>query len=229
MKPPVPAKRLPKALPLADVEAILQAAGDGGTALASRDKALLEVLYGTGARISEAVGLDVDDLDLEVGVVKLAGKGGKQRLVPIGSYAVSALQAYLGGARLDLVRAPGKTRANVAAVFLNSRGGRLSRQSAWLVLGKAAERAGVTVDVSPHTLRHSYRHPPARRGSRCPRRPGAARPRLSDDNADLHPGHRRQAPRGLRHLPPPRPLLLTIRRFWCEIRRLWCDHPQVVV
>jgi integrase/recombinase XerD len=156
VKPPVPAKRLPKALPLADVEAILRAAGDAGTTLASRDQALLELLYGTGARISEAVGLDVDDLDLEGGVVKLAGKGGRQRLVPVGSYAVRALQAYLGGPRLELVRAPGKGRPSVSAVFLNSRGGRLSRQSAWLVLGKAAERAGVTTEVSPHTLRHSY-------------------------------------------------------------------------
>jgi integrase/recombinase XerD len=154
--PPAPAKRLPKALPIADVEAILQAAGDGGTALASRDRALLEVLYGTGARISEAVGLDIDDLDLEEGVVRLAGKGGKQRLVPVGSYAIAALAGYLGGARLDLLRAPGSARRSASAVFLNSRGGRLSRQSAWLVLGRAAERAGVTADVSPHTLRHSY-------------------------------------------------------------------------
>ncbi len=156
VKPPVPAKRLPKALPIAEIEAILAAAGQAGTTLASRDQALLEVLYGTGARISEAVGLDIDDLDLQGGVVKLAGKGGKQRLVPIGSYAVRALLGYLSGARVDLVRAPGKTHRSVAAVFLNARGGRLSRQSAWLVLSKAAERAGVTTDVSPHTLRHSY-------------------------------------------------------------------------
>ncbi len=156
VKPPVPAKRLPKALPLADVEAILAASGAGGTALASRDQALLELLYGSGARISEAVGLDVDDLDLDVGVVRLAGKGGKQRLVPIGSYAVSALQTYLSGPRLDLVRTPGKTPSVVAAVFLNARGGRLSRQSAWTVLRKAAGRAGVAAEVSPHTLRHSF-------------------------------------------------------------------------
>jgi integrase/recombinase XerD len=154
--PPAAAKRLPKALPIGDVEAILQAAGDGGTALASRDRALLEVLYGTGARISEAVGLDIDDLDLVDGVVRLAGKGGKQRLVPVGSYAIAALGGYLGGPRLDLLRAPGNARRSASAVFLNSRGGRLSRQSAWLVLRRAAERAGVTADVSPHTLRHSY-------------------------------------------------------------------------
>ena len=152
VKPPSPAKRLPKALPLADVEAILAAAGAPETALAKRDRALLEVLYGTGARISEAVGLDVDDLDLTDGTVLLRGKGGKQRLVPVGSYAVAAVTAYLTGARPGLVtgRSPG------GALFLNSRGGRLSRQSAWAVLVRAAERAGVTADVSPHTLRHSF-------------------------------------------------------------------------
>jgi integrase/recombinase XerD len=158
VKPPAPAKRLPKALPLADVEAILEAAGSPGTALALRDRALLEVLYGTGARISEAVGLDVDDIDgLDTGedgasTVLLRGKGGKQRLVPVGSYAVEAVTAYLTRARPGLVtgRSPG------GALFLNSRGGRLSRQSAWTVLVKAAERAGVTADVSPHTLRHSF-------------------------------------------------------------------------
>ena len=85
VKPPTPAKRLPKALPLADVEAILEAAGSSGTTLALRDRALLEVLYGTGARISEAVGLDVDDLDLVDSTVLLRGKGAKERLVPVGS------------------------------------------------------------------------------------------------------------------------------------------------
>ena len=155
MKPPSPAKRLPKALPLADVEAILAAAGAPGTALALRDQALLEVLYGTGARISEAVGLDVDDLDLTDGTVLLRGKGGKQRLVPVGSYAVEAVTAYLtrSPARRSV---DGATLAGGGALFLNARGGRLSRQSAWAVLVRAAERAGVTADVSPHTLRHSF-------------------------------------------------------------------------
>ena len=157
VKPPTPTKRLPKALPLADGEAILEAAGAPGTTLALRDRALLEVLYGTGARISEAVGLDVDDLDLpepsdEVGTVLLRGKGGKERLVPIGSYAREAVDAYLVRGRPELVGAGRGT----PALFLNARGGRLSRQSAWSVLVKAAERAGVTVDVSPHTLRHSF-------------------------------------------------------------------------
>jgi len=152
VKPPAPAKRLPKALPLSDVEAILEAAGAAGTTLALRDRALLEVLYGTGARISEAVGLDVDDLDTVDGTVLLRGKGSKERLVPVGSYALEAVDAYLVRGRPELVAAGSGT----AALFLNARGGRLSRQSAWAVLVRAAERAGVTRDVSPHTLRHSF-------------------------------------------------------------------------
>ncbi|MFN8195176.1 MAG: site-specific tyrosine recombinase XerD [Nocardioidaceae bacterium] len=152
VKPPAPAKRLPKALPLGDVEAILEAAGEAGTTLALRDRALLEVLYGTGARISEAVGLDVDDLDLEDGTVLLRGKGSKERLVPVGSFAREAVTAYLVRGRPELVAAGTGT----PALFLNARGGRLSRQSAWAVLTRAAQRAGVTKDVSPHTLRHSF-------------------------------------------------------------------------
>lgn len=155
VKPPSPAKRLPKALPLSDVEAILEAAGAPGTPLALRDRALLEVLYGTGARISEAVGLDVDDVDTDAGAegtVLLRGKGGKERMVPVGSYALEAVSAYLVRGRPVLLSA-GK---GTPALFLNARGGRLSRQSAWAVLVKAAERAGVTKDVSPHTLRHSF-------------------------------------------------------------------------
>jgi len=159
VKPPTPAKRLPKALPLGDVEAILDAAGSPGTPLALRDRALLEVLYGTGARISEATNLDVDDVsaaDGVDGVVRLLGKGSKERMVPIGSYAREALSAYLVRGRPDLVsRAPAGT-AGTPALFLNARGGRLSRQSAWAVLQKAAERAGITKHVSPHTLRHSF-------------------------------------------------------------------------
>ncbi|GAA1975778.1 site-specific tyrosine recombinase XerD [Nocardioides panacihumi] len=152
VRPPRPAKRLPKALPLADVEAILDTAGAPGTTLALRDRALLEVLYGTGARISEAVGLDVDDVDLVDGAVLLRGKGGKQRLVPIGSYARTAVEAYLVRGRPELASVGGAG----GALFLNARGGRLSRQSAWTVLVRAADRAGVTHDVSPHTLRHSF-------------------------------------------------------------------------
>jgi len=154
VRPPAPARRLPKALPLADVEAILGASGAAGTTLALRDRALLEVLYGTGARISEAVGLDVDDLDRVDATVLLRGKGGKDRIVPIGSYALEAVDAYLTRARPELAAVGTPERAG--ALFLNARGGRLSRQSAWTVLVKAADRAGVTRDVSPHTLRHSF-------------------------------------------------------------------------
>jgi len=152
VKPPAPRRRLPKALSVEEVAAILSTADSGGTALALRDRALLEVLYGTGARISEAVGLDVDDLDIESGTVLLSGKGGKQRVVPVGSYALTAVEEYLVRGRPQLVAA-GK---GTAALFCNARGGRLSRQSAWAVLVRTAQRAGVTKDVSPHTLRHSF-------------------------------------------------------------------------
>jgi integrase/recombinase XerD len=158
VRPPQATKRLPKALPLSDVEAILEAAGSAGTTLASRDRALLEVLYGTGARISEAVGLDIDDLDRTEATVLLRGKGGKQRLVPVGSYAMDAVEDYLVRSRPDLVSASTDPRraAGAGAMFLNARGGRLSRQSAWAILDKAAVRAGVATAVSPHTLRHSF-------------------------------------------------------------------------
>lgn len=159
VKPPAPAKRLPKALKLGEVEAILEAAGAAGTTLAMRDRALLEVLYGTGARISEAVGLDVDDLDMgesdEEASVLLRGKGSKERIVPVGRFAREAVAAYVVRARPELV-ANASSTSNGGALFLNARGGRLSRQSAWSVIVKAADAAGVAAEVSPHTLRHSF-------------------------------------------------------------------------
>jgi integrase/recombinase XerD len=158
--PPTPPRRLPKAITLAEVERLLAASGPGPDDPSAdprmlRDRALLEFLYGTGARISEATGLDVDELHLDADpVVRLAGKGGKQRVVPVGSYAVRALQAYLVRARPALAAA--SRRISVSpAVFLNARGGRLTRQGAWGVLHAAAERARLP-DVSPHTLRHSF-------------------------------------------------------------------------
>ncbi len=154
IKPPRPPSRLPKALTVEQVEAILEAAAGPGTTLSARDRTLLEVLYGTGARISEAVGLDIDDLDLEEGSVLLRGKGGKQRIVPLGSYACTAVRDYLTASRPALVSGTGA--GSGAALFLNARGGRLSRQSAWTVLNRAATRAGITSDVSPHTMRHSF-------------------------------------------------------------------------
>ena len=152
VRPPAPPRRLPKAIAVEQVEALLQAAGADETPRSVRDRALLEVLYGSGARISEAVGLDVDDVDLTSHVVRLRGKGGKDRIVPLGSFARAAVEAYLVRARPVLVAAGGGT----PALFLNARGGRLSRQSAWTVLRNAAERAGLSVEVSPHTLRHSF-------------------------------------------------------------------------
>jgi integrase/recombinase XerD len=151
VKPPVPARRLPKALPVEDVAALIAAAAEE-TPRGLRDRALLELLYATGARISEAVGLDLDDIDAADAAVLLRGKGDKDRVVPVGRMALAALSDYLVRGRPALVGAGRGT----PALFVNSRGGRLSRQSAWTVLRRAAERAGVTAAVSPHTLRHSF-------------------------------------------------------------------------
>jgi len=173
VRPPAPARRLPKALPVDTVTKLLDTAS-GTDPRGLRDRALLELLYATGARISEAVGLDVDDVaDLgrtidapagapAVSVVRLRGKGSKERLVPVGSYAVRAVQAYLVRGRPSLAAAGGLGRSGAGALFLNNRGGRLSRQSAWQALQDTAQRAGITAGnhvsggVSPHTLRHSF-------------------------------------------------------------------------
>ncbi|GAB3019651.1 site-specific tyrosine recombinase XerD [Mycobacterium bourgelatii] len=155
VRPPTPGRRLPKSLTVDEVLALLEAAGGDNAAdgpLTLRNRALLELLYSTGARISEAVGLDVDDIDTQARSALLRGKGGKQRLVPVGRPAVAALDAYLVRGRPDLARRGRGT----PAIFLNARGGRLSRQSAWQVLQDAAERAGITAGVSPHMLRHSF-------------------------------------------------------------------------
>ena len=155
VRPPAPPKRLPKAISVQEVEALLAAAGADESPRGLRDRALLELLYGCGARISEAVGLDVDEVDLAPdgsGTVRLRGKGSKERVVPVGSYARAAVSAYLVRGRPALVAA-GK---GSPALFLNARGGRLSRQSAWTVLRATGERAGITREISPHTLRHSF-------------------------------------------------------------------------
>ncbi|MGC4173935.1 site-specific tyrosine recombinase XerD [Demequina sp.] len=146
-------KKLPHPVSTSEVAAILEHASVGDGPAPLRDRALLEFLYGSGARISEATGLDIDDISLEPGAeaVLLRGKGRKERVVPLGSYAAEALSAYLVRGR-EALAASGR---GTPAVFLNSRGGRLSRQSAWNILHAAAERAGVP-NVSPHTLRHSF-------------------------------------------------------------------------
>jgi integrase/recombinase XerD len=149
--PPALPVRLPRTLSVDEVEQLLAGCiGDGSSALRSR--ALLELLYSTGARISEAVGLDVDDLDTTARTVLLRGKGGKQRIVPVGRPALAAVDAYLVRGRPALA-ARGR---GSPALLLNARGARLSRQSAWHALRAAADAAGLTADVSPHTLRHCF-------------------------------------------------------------------------
>ncbi|WP_420371877.1 site-specific tyrosine recombinase XerD [Ornithinimicrobium pratense] len=156
--PPTPPRRLPSVLSVYDVERLLQAAAVGDTPAALRDRALLELLYGSGARVSEAVALDLDDLELgreedgTGGVVHLFGKGSKERIVPLGRYARQALDTWVVRGR------PGMARAGTGtpAVFVNARGGRLSRQSAWNAIKAAAARADLRTKVSPHTLRHSF-------------------------------------------------------------------------
>jgi integrase/recombinase XerD len=165
--PPKVAKRLPKAITVTEVENLLSAASLGDSPAALRDRAMLEVLYGSGARISEVVGLDLDDIDFvdmgpdskssdssdsAPGSVRLVGKGSKERVVPLGSYAREAVTAYTVRARPSMaLRGKG-----TPAVFLDLRGGRLSRQGAWAAIHAAAERAGLADTVSPHTLRHSF-------------------------------------------------------------------------
>ncbi|MFC7374411.1 MULTISPECIES: site-specific tyrosine recombinase XerD [unclassified Brachybacterium] len=152
--------RLPHPLTIEQVEALLEAAGRPGTGRdaterALRDRALLEVLYGTGARISEATGLDLDDIDREQRAAILRGKGDKQRVVPVGRYALDALDAYLTRGRPVLA----SRGTGTPAVFLGSRGTRLTRQAAWQVIQRVAGDADLgelTEPISPHTLRHSY-------------------------------------------------------------------------
>lgn len=153
VRPPRQLRRLPKAISVDDVERLIAASGPEGSPLTMRNRALLELLYGTGARISEAVGLAVEDVDLSPRKqqVRLRGKGGRGRLVPLGRFAGEALGAYLTGARPGIA-AQGR---GSSGLFLNARGGRLTRQGAWEVLQAAAERGGLA-GISPHILRHSF-------------------------------------------------------------------------
>jgi integrase/recombinase XerD len=151
LTPPKLPKRLPKALSIAEVEALLDACA-GEDEVSIRDRAVLELLYATGARITEIVSLNVDDITDAEGMVRVRGKGNKQRLVPVGSYARTALDAYLVRVR-PVFSARG---SSTPALFLGPRGARMSRQSAWLVIQSAAERAHLAGHVSPHSLRHSF-------------------------------------------------------------------------
>ena len=148
--PPKLPLRLPKAITIEQMASVL-AATDGDEIQAMRDKALLELLYATGARVSEAVALNVDDV-IDGDVVRLFGKGSKQRIVPVGSFAQAAIDAYLVRAR-PVFSARGKA---TPALFLGARGQRVSRQNAWLIIRAAAERAQLGIEISPHTFRHSF-------------------------------------------------------------------------
>ena len=159
VKPPAPARRLPKAISLSEIEKLLSASGpEAGDDVAIalnpvrvRDRALLELLYATGGRVSEIINLDLDDL-IDPTLIRLFGKGGKERVVPVGSYAQRAVENYLIRVRPTLAAA-GK---GTPALFLNQRGSRLSRQTAWQIIAQAAEAAGLSGHISPHTLRHSF-------------------------------------------------------------------------
>lgn len=154
--PPRIPRRLPKALPYSSVERLIDATGDPATVVGSRDRALVELLYGTGTRISEVVGLDVDDVDVETATVVVTGKGDKQRLLPIGGAARTAIAEYLTRGRPALAQAASGKRRPGAALFLGAKGSRMSRQAAWEVIRRSAQAAGLDGHVGPHTLRHSY-------------------------------------------------------------------------
>lgn len=152
VSPPATGRHLPDTLSVDEVARLIHAipTSDIATPVDIRDRALVEILYGTGARISEATGLMVDDVAHAPEVLRITGKGSRQRLVPYGSMAQAAVEDYLVRAR------PGLSKGKSHALFLNQRGGPLSRQSAWAALKKATDRAGLKKDISPHTLRHSF-------------------------------------------------------------------------
>ena len=153
------ARKLPKALTIDEITSLIESAKSLSEATSLRDVALLELLYSTGGRVSEIIGINMNDLakvesDNEViQTIKLRGKGAKERIVPIGSYALNALDNYLVRVRPALVAKSGKSES---ALFLNSRGGRLSRQSAWNIVLASAQASGLEGKVSPHVFRHSY-------------------------------------------------------------------------
>ena len=153
------ARRLPKALTIAQIVSMIDVAYREGQPITARDQAMLELLYSSGARVSELIGINVNDLssidtsDGKVTTLKLRGKGSKERIVPLGSFATKAVENYLVRVRPELASKSSKV---TSALFLNSRGSRISRQSAWQMVLDAADAAGITEHVSPHVFRHSY-------------------------------------------------------------------------
>lgn len=159
ISPKKSARRLPKALTIAQIVSMIDAAHRDGQPITVRDQAMLELLYSSGARVSELIGINMNDLstiETDDGIIttlKLRGKGSKERIVPLGSFAAKAIENYLVRVRPELAA---KSSKATAALFLNSRGSRISRQSAWQMVLAAAEAAGITEHVSPHVFRHSY-------------------------------------------------------------------------
>ena len=153
------ARRLPKALTINQIVSMIDAAFRDGDPITLRDQAMLELLYSSGARVSELIGINMNDLstvqtdDGEIRTLKLRGKGSKERIVPLGSFASKAIDTYCVRIRPDLVS---KSSKPSPALFLNTRGGRISRQSAWQMVLNSAKAAGITEHVSPHVFRHSY-------------------------------------------------------------------------
>jgi len=152
-------RRLPKAISVDQMSSIIDASYRDGEIITTRDRAMLEVLYGSGARVSELIGINITDLISSgpgretITTLKLRGKGGKERIVPLGSYAKTSIENYLVRIRPMLAE---KANRTTQALFLNSRGSRISRQSVWQIVLDAAKAAGISQDVSPHTFRHSY-------------------------------------------------------------------------
>lgn len=155
------ARKLPKALTISEMESLINSAEKSSKVTSLRDKAILEILYGTGARVSEIIGINVGDFDKtmlqgsQILTLKLRGKGAKERIVPVGFYAKTALDNYLVRLRPQLAAKSNESRSN-SALFLNSRGTRLSRQSAWQIVIAAADACDLSGKVSPHVFRHSY-------------------------------------------------------------------------
>ena len=154
---PRPSRLLPETLSVAETEALLDAAGgEDGAPHALRDRALLELLYAAGLRISEAIGLDREDLSIDGAFVRVIGKGDKERLVPVGDVALDWLNRWIAGPRAALLRIGHVSPHRGGPLFLGDRGGRLARQQSWAAVKRAASRAALTDRVSPHTLRHSF-------------------------------------------------------------------------
>ncbi len=159
IEPSKATRRLPKALTIDQVISMIEATERAGAILALRNRAILELLYSSGARVSELIGINISDISIvrkdegEIASIKLFGKGGKERVVPLGSFAISAVDSYRVRVRPDLARKSAKT---TSALFLNSRGGRISRQSVWQLVIDTARSVGIKEEVSPHVFRHSY-------------------------------------------------------------------------